>query len=707
VPANQPPSLIAVFAREAMRRKRLLLIWGIVTLAIVAVTVLWIAQPLYRAEGKLAYRPNYSRGLKPIYTPPNIQSAVQILGAADVLEPVRQRHVPNMTKEQFAKQVRIEVSKQSEFIDVAFDHPDPALAAAVANDLIAEGLKYFADVRTQTTRDAVAQVNHDLKAARKQLELAKEDYRQAHEARGVGDPTVEQDTLRAAVTDIETQLRAARERQAKLKLEVKFLEARRDAPADASDAAFDESFFPILQSMMQELQTKMINQQAVDSARIKFESAQSEERKLRSLVAKGIYPQIEYDKVVAEMRIHEATLKHAEEVKQLRADLQKRYDELKNKASSGKPVRRAVIEELDRLKKEEAAAPATVAVLTDELNQKKKAMADLLTLKRELGEKDDNVKLIWNRVQDFHAQLTDAAERTQDLNANDLRVHNPATAGSAPYSTNAPKLGLALVAASALLLVGYLALFALPAAAAMQPAPAPAGSPPGLQRALIALVPYIQQVKGRLGVEAPAAAAPQAANAPAVQAIAERILEEGVDHGGIVLFAPTAEQLEVAPVVGGLGEVFGNRGDRVLVFDARHCAESPAWAGPQAPDVARNVEGFLDGNADKTAGCFVPTTLNGVEYSRADLLQRVSGVVAAHRFRQLIEAMRERYSVVFLVAPPVSLADGDPLLAMLAEGMVLVTETSADPVEIHAYLDTLCQQVPARLYGTLTVPRAA
>jgi Mrp family chromosome partitioning ATPase len=179
-----------------------------------------------------------------------------------------------------------------------------------------------------------------------------------------------------------------------------------------------------------------------------------------------------------------------------------------------------------------------------------------------------------------------------------------------------------------------------------------------------------------------------------------------MDRGGIVLFTPTADELKVAPAIGDLGRIFTERGDRVLVFDARHDAENPSWAGPRAPEVARTVEGFLDGRADATSECFVPTNLNGVEYSRADLSTRVAGVMAAHRFRQLVEQMRERYSVVFLVGPPVTLDGSDPMLATLAEGMVLVTESSADLSEVHAYLDALSHQVPTRVYGTLAVPRA-
>src|SRR5262249_15357058 len=141
----------------------------------------------------------------------------------------------------------------------------------------------------------------------------------------------------------------------------------------------------------------------------------------------------------------------------------------------------------------------------------------------------------------------------------------------------------------------------------------------------------------------------------AVQALADRITEEGVDRGGIVLFTPTTEQLRVTPAIGDLGRHLSRNGDRVLVVDARPAAETPGWAGSGAPAVAASVEGSLDGRPAAPADCFVPTSLDGVEYSRADLASRVSGVIAAHRFRQLVEEMRERYSVVLMVSPAVTL----------------------------------------------------
>ena len=57
--------------------------------------------------------------------------------------PLRANHLPGISADDFAKNVRIEVSKQSEFIDVGYDHPDPAIANAVANDLMTEGHEIF------------------------------------------------------------------------------------------------------------------------------------------------------------------------------------------------------------------------------------------------------------------------------------------------------------------------------------------------------------------------------------------------------------------------------------------------------------------------------------------------------------------------------------------------------------------------------------
>jgi uncharacterized protein involved in exopolysaccharide biosynthesis len=741
-PAPQPPTLLQVFGREVWKRKRLLAVWTIVTGIVAAVVVTTIARPIYRGEGRLSYRPNYGAGgPRPVYTPPNIQSAVQILKANDVFEPVRAKHAPNLSADDFARNVHIDLSKQSEFIDVSYDDPNPQVAAAVTNDLMAEGLKYFTEVRARSTKDAVARVGQDLEQAKADLERAKKEFADAYRLKGITNPEVEMDQLKTALATIGGQLRQARQKQAELAAEIKYQEKRRDNP-DADDKTIDDQFVAELNVRLSSLSNKMADEQVIQTARNEAERLRTQVIKLRPLVMKQTYPEAEFQELVSKLKTQEAILRTAEETREERELLKKQLADFQARTKSGKRPPRAVTEELDRLRKEQATLPATIEVLQTEERDKRAALNALVELNAELGPKDEEIRLLRTRTQDLDAQLAAASGGRLDPHANDLRVHANAVPPTAPASTNAPKLAMAIVGASALLFIGYISLFGLPrgsfaGAAGLANSPAPDGGL--LPRALVALVPYTKKPAAEqaalTGTAAPGmtpappasteAAAPMSpmpnvppladpagdaepvatAEPEPVQALARKIVEEGVDRGGVVLFSPTDEELKLTPAIGDLGQYFSSRGDRVLVFDTRQAAETPDWV--QANGVAETVAGYLNGTADGSTGCFVPTALRGVEYSRVDLNQQISGVLEVHRFRQLLEQMREKYSVVFLVGPPVTLEVDHPLLATMAEGMVLVTETAANPVEVHAYLDTLCQQVPARLYGTLAVPKAA
>lgn len=754
VAGPQPPTLLQVFGREVWKRKRLLAVWLVITGVVAGLVVTTVAKPVYRAEGRYSYRPLYGAGgPRPIYTPPNIQSAVQILQADDVFEPVRARHTPNLTPAEFARNVQIDLSRQSEFIDVSFDHPNPAVAAAVANDLMAEGLKYFSAVRVKSTEDAVVRVRKDLARSNADLEAAKAEYLKAFRDRGFVSPDIDLDNLKSSLAGIDNKLIEAQARLAQLPLEKKALQATRDAPRGENDQGVDPQTLTIMGQIQQEIQRQSIDEQTLEEARINLKAALKQDLEFRPLVANGVISRNEYDKLQTQIATYRSAVQRGEAAKEKRAEVQKKYDELLAQLKSGKPFRSKVLAELEQIETEERTLPVKVEVLKKELTDKKGALAKLIEVKQELGSKDEEINRLRTRAQELYSQLASTSGNSLDPHANDLRVHANAVTPVVAYSTNAPKLALAIVGASALVFVGYMALFGLPRGSWSGPAPvggglanipAPGGVP--LPRALVALIPVSQKPKADqaalngTAADAMAPGSPAPANTEAaatmpvpptaptsdlppladpagdatpvavaepepVRALAQKIVDEGVDRGGVVLFSPTDEHLRLAPAIGDLGQYFSDRGDRVLVFDTRHVAETPAWV--HANGVAETVAGYLNGTADGPTGCFVPTDLRGVEYSRVDLASRVSGVLEAHRFRQLIEQMRDRYSVVFLVGPPVNLDEDHPLLASMAEGMVLVTETAANPVEVHAYLDTLCQQVPARLYGTLAVPKSA
>ena len=797
-PAPLPPSLFAILLQEIGKRKTLLVVWLIVTAAVGAALIFKYAKPLYRAEGKLSYIPNYRSGMRPLYNPPNIQTMTQIVKTMDSPERVRERLMPGVPKEEFAKNLHVDVSKMSEFLDVSFDWTDPEAAAQIANAIMDESIVSFEKYRQTSIKEKAAEVKLDYTRAMADLQRAKDDYQKAHSVKGVVDLKSEIETARSAVMEEERNLQLARRTQSTLKTEIAFLKNRRDNPTPTTDRGIDESFTPILQVLMNELAQKTQTVQIYTAAKFRLPQLQQEEERTRVLTQRGVYPVSEYQKVLVDLKSTEAIVKQNDEADVLRAAMQVQYDKLKKGLLEGKPIRLGNNVEMDKAEKDLNTMPTTIKAIEDDIKEKQVALNNLLALQRVLGPKEEEIGLVRARVTELSAQMTDAEHRGKDPNADDLKVHTPATTGGGPYATNIPKMAAAVLGVSAMIFLGYIALFAMPRLMAGQPTAVVAA--PALPRAVLAVVPVVTPAPAAasLAGNRPASfpvsqppAAPAVAEKPVIQrmprpadadimipldsstqislaaatvtpppqaglkfndlspaaahpvtlppppaaipvapqqqtpaarpafpaepapvpmsqavlALAERITQEGVDRGSIVLFAPTQEQLQVTSLMGDLGKHLCQEGSRVLVFDGRATAETPAWAGPNGSAVSARVEGYLDGRSEATH-CFIPTALKNVEYSRADLSNRVSGVMSAHRFRQLVEEMRERYSLVLMVAPPMALDGNDPLLATLAEGLVIVTESSAPPNQIKAYIDHLAEHIPAPVYGALSVPKA-
>ena len=812
-PAPVPPSLFAIFAREILKRKTLLIIWLALTAALAAALITKLAKPIYRAEGKLSYIPNYRAGVRPLYNPPNIQSMAQLLKTMDSADHLREKLLPGISKEEFARNLHVEVSKMSELLDVSYDAADPDTATRVAGAVMDESIVFFGKYRQNTLKERAAEVRQDVKRAMADLEKAKGEYQKAHADRGVSDLKSEIESARLGIVDEERALRAARETHSKLKAELAFLKNRQDNPAESPERGLDESFIPILQAMQNEFNQKLQAVQSYESAKFRLEQLQLEEERSRVLAQKGIQPLSEYQKTVADLRSAEALVKQYEDAKELIAAMQAKYEQMKKQVLSGKPLRLANNTEMDKAAKDLATMPEQIRGIEESIKEKRLALNNMTELQRDLGPKEEEIALIRNRLTELSAQLTDSQYRDKDPNADDLKIATAPTTGGGPFATNVPKLAASVFGGSAVLFLGYIAMFAIPPVLAGQrstavrpappravlamvpvatspaapagnapaepvsrgwltshpmaetaeaappvaeayptpvleptpipvaetpvPAPAPAPAPkvstPTEHEIIIPLdtpapprpSPSLTAAKASLllkdlvspdghvmlppppaavAVPVPPAPAPAPTN-PAVMALASRISQEGVDRGSIVLFTPTQDELLLTPIIGDLGRQLSLDGSRVLVFDARGGNEHPAWAGPAAPGVAGRVDGYLNGRSDAT-NCFVPTMMKNVEYSRADLSNGVSGVMSAHRFRQLVEEMRERYSLVLMVAPTMVLDGNDPLLGALAEGLVVVTENNAQPNQIRAYIESLADSVPAPVYGALSVPRA-
>jgi hypothetical protein len=186
--------------------------------------------------------------------------------------------------------------------------------------------------------------------------------------------------------------------------------------------------------------------------------------------------------------------------------------------------------------------------------------------------------------------------------------------------------------------------------------------------------------------------------------LAARITENVQERGAIVLFTPVSGKLSVESLVGDLACHFAQLGDRVLVFDARTGRPGiPSWVGPNASHVHERVGSFLEGTTDRAGGCFASTLITSVDYSRADLLKQLNGVIATYRFRRMAQDMRERYSLVLMIAPDLESAGGaDDFLSTISEGVVVVLGEKTNPAELEGYIDNL-RGAEHTLYGAVTM----
>ena len=127
----------------------------------------------------------------------------------------------------------------------------------------------------------------------------------------------------------------------------------------------------------------------------------------------------------------------------------------------------------------------------------------------------------------------------------------------------------------------------------------------------------------------------------------------------------------------------------------------PSWAGPNAPTAQNRVIQFLEGTNDRAGGCFTPTKLASVDYSGADLSEHLNGVIATYRYRRMAEEMRERYTLVLMMAPDLEyLGDEEDYLSTMAEGVVLILDEHTNPTEVEGYIHNLRMHGRIRLRGS-------
>ena len=687
------PSYLQVLIEHCKKRWKLLIVWLGLSVIVAYYMVQTYGKPLWRAEGSLYYSPNYNNRL---YTPPNIQSVIALIKSPDILEKVRTEKRINATADQMQARLNINVQRQSEFISIQFDWPDKEEAAVIAARIQELALEQYELLRHKLSNQAIKDLDTSVIETDRNLFAAREKFNEALQKKGVFDLTTEKDSIIREIDSLKLQIDKARSE--KIKLETKIRQTRAQIAAaekaDPTKNGLSEAQLNFLAAMRQIKERQVARQREVDQAKAQLKAKEQEYKQSLPLAQKGYITRQEMLKLESEI----ASLKVITEGSRDIQEDDKRLKEMEKQLLDSKqgPSSQARYK-LDELEVELDAIPEEIKGLERYRDERQTRQRLLQNIEKEVMPQQQEINTLQQSLANLTLQKSEHA-RVQNNKQSELTIHNRATVGNAPVSTNNAKILVAVFGVAMLLFVGFVALRDMP-----RFAHAHAGIDTAEPAPLPALAKY-----GPEPLALPARRMPTPdVTSEQLRLLADRIGQSISGHGAIVLFTPAVHGLRIEALVADLGCFCAQRGGKVLVFDARPLPEhpnSPAWVGPAGSRVEPHLVAYLDGVSEGVDTCFTPTLIQAIDYTRCDLGKHLGSVMAMYRFRRFTHELRERYAVVLMITPERFRGGDGDFFTNVAEGIVVVLGEDANPADVESYIQRL-RGGSTPVFGAVTVPQ--
>jgi hypothetical protein len=708
---STPPTYLQVLIQRIIKRRRLLVVWMLATAAVAFAVVKTFGRPTWKAEASLYYSPDYSYSNRRLYTPPNIQTMLSLIKSAEVVEKLRAEKGLDASVDTIQNRLTVSVMRQSDVITVSLEWPDRAQAEELADLILNLSIEQYEHLRAKLSKQALANLNESLRRTLDDEQTQRRKLSDSLSKRNIFDLKVEKDNIIREIAMLDLQIETAKSEKSSLENQMRAMDIQiknltAEMPKDG-EAPLSESEIQLLRTLKETRERQAARQREVDQAKIKLRAKEDEYKRNLPLYQKGYISGQDWTLLTSEIATLKVTISGSKEVQEMDEEikkLEKRIFDVK-KGAATIPLQQA---RFDRLKLEVAleVMPKKIDDLKASLAERRTRQQFLLEVEKETMTDQQALDTLLIRRSQLTMQKQEHEKLEADLalmnqakaadapQSGELTVYSKASAGTAPSSTNHAKLVVAVFALSMLLFLGLIVVVDMPKALAAVPKAAPPES--GWPLAVPVRRPMPPTTRG-----------PQPeTSSEHLRALAGRIAHGATERGAIVLFTPAAPRLRVETLMGDLGCYCSQMGGKVLIFDARPPEQRPAppaWAGLKADLVARDVESYLDGLCDKPGSCFVPTLIAGIEYSRADLVGHLQGVMAMYRFRRLVHEMKERFAVVLMITPDRYRGGQGDVFATLAEGVVVVLTENADPKDVEDYLQDL-RNSETPIYGAVTVP---
>jgi hypothetical protein len=678
--------VLARLAKVPLRRWKTSLAFCVVSAAVAFVAGKMLSQTSYPAEGKLLYRPAaLPDNLKSVYTPLNKQTVRDLIKTTPA-------HYETLVKEfglalppqtlSLLIAVDDKLQEESEVIGVSLEWESADEGARLVNRLMELLREQVTGLRRDEVRKALTSTEEARKQWKESLEAAQKTYDAFLQAKEISDPRANLLQRRAeydsAVKDYDDALARQKTKLAqKQRLEDEVAQLRKkqeDVPAGADG---DEEFRKNkrdLELQLFEVESKL----KID--KVQLTSLQKDEENLKPLVRMRIRLQSELDAIQLNIK----TLQ--ESVKNLTA----RTEALKLDLKQNKPysaVIRRHLTSIETLKDELIGIQTEINQKENRLKAAREAVSRAEKVESEAAPKRNEIVLAEKAYQELNVRGQELRDLLADVRS-EILIN--AMAAPAPYPKTNRKKVMALG-----FLVPALGLF---------------GIMLGFEMASKSW--RAESLAARLDLPILARYFPGGPNATACRGLSLRLRQYVPDTGGVILFSSLNERNGVEGLMADLVSYFALRDEKVLLLDARIAnaeddeiqravgrapSRRPVEVVPRpnsaaaAPGSRRGLVQYLVFEGQDPWELAVPTRTPAVDYLPAGGPYPITDALASEPMRDLLEACRQKYSLILVLGPSVSKSIDTEILSAYVNGLVLVVNEplSAFTPETRSFFKSL------------------
>jgi hypothetical protein len=666
----------------------------------------------YQVVGRMIYRNSEDSRMRQLFSPPNMDTVVQIVKSKKSVEKVRADIDPNFPIDQ----PQVQKEGFSEIITLKYESPNAEKSVKVIDLIMDLARADYKEKRNEAIREGVKrEMEEQKRLLGEQADKTKTLRTQLASMKVMQDPKQELDAISKDISTLTSEYEKNQGKksvydQQEKQLKADILEAEQKAGKSGVSSRTD----------------LILEEGKLKQAKLKLQTSQNKLVGERELFRKGITSRnelIELEDIVKSNELEVSTLEA--NIKSLKAN-----PPVNMLGGDPGALAESLLRKLNLDRKEVDEA---LKINLKQIDEKVVKRDDLMKAIEKVGPLMQEIDRLDKGIQEQGRRLSELKSFESLLNSDrlELQIESPAKCSEDPVRSNYWKIALGILGISLMGFVGLVALLDLPkyGSEARQSLPpvgmsgalAPYGNPQAPYPSLIypqanlvhsngipQPIPEASghssvQILGRFSDRDPRyASGLPGGDKEELHQVANEIARGAREPGSIVLFSPMGEGTKIENLVTELSRHHTSQGESVLIFDARGLSSRATTLQTKA-DSNPDLNVYFEGSSSDASGFFAKTDIPSVEYTRADVSQHVAGgPMGMMRFQRLLEEMRHRYSRIFMITPPMKDLDDLSFLTAISEGVVLILQDQANPNDVENYVQAF-RSAKASIFGAVVV----